>query len=341
MISTEPAYDVSKPINPSQKSSTRKLPKTQRQHWASIKESGTLTGLRFLFAAYRVLGRRVFKSILIFVSLYFVVARAQQRRSSRDYLKTHALFFPSAWKNKPGWRHTVIHFWHFGEAILDKAVAWSQRIDENQFSIVNQQGVEDILNDERGQLIIGTHFGNLEYCRGFMVNNKEKIINILIYDRHAINFATVMERISPASRLNIFQVDELDIDLILKLKTKVDSGEWLFIAGDRSPVKGTTNTVPVSFLGRTASFPIGPYLLARTLGCPVKLMFAYRQKNKVIFDLVPFADKIERSGRDRHKSTIEHVRKFAFELEKRCHHAPFQWFNFYDFWASSQGSNSR
>jgi len=286
----------------------------KKQHWARMKESGTLTGLNFLFTTYRLLGRRAFQFISIFVSLYFFLARREQRRASRDYLKTHADFFPSNWPRPPGVAHTVLHFWYFGEAILD---------------------------DKRGQLIIGTHFGNLEYCRGFMMNNKEKVINILIYDRHAANFAAAMEQISPASRLNIYQVDELDIDQIFKLKSKVESGEWLFIAGDRSPVKGNHHTALVSFLGRDAAFPIGPYLLARTLGCPVKLMFAYRKADKVVFDLVPFADKIELSARNRKKSTTNYARQFAFELEKRCKHAPFQWFNFYDFWADPDSHRNR
>jgi predicted LPLAT superfamily acyltransferase len=44
--------------------------------------------------------------------------------------------------------------------------------------------------------------------------------------------------------------------------------ELISIAGDRVPLKGE-NTIPVNFLGAQANLPVGPYLLARALGCPL------------------------------------------------------------------------
>ena len=46
-----------------------------------------------------------------------------------------------------------------------------------------------------------------------------------------------------------------------------------------------------------------------------------------------FADPItwDRKGRD--KQIQAYAQKYADELEKQCAHSPYQWFNFYDFWA--------
>lgn len=309
-------------------------------HWAKMRETGTLVGLRFLFRLNQVFGRGVFTFILWFVSAYFVLTRPEYRRASRDYLHTHFTFFPERWSQAPDLKSTFKHFRAFGETILDKALAWSTDITEESFDVVNRQAIDDILNDARGQLIVGTHLGNLEYCRGFMRNNNNKVINILIHDRHSANFAKVMEAVNPASRLNIFQVDEMDVPMILTLKARIDDGEWLFIAGDRIPVDGHQRTVNVKFMGRTTALPIGPYLLANTLGCPVKLMFAYRQNNKITVDLVPFADRLMLKRETRNRKIQQFAQQFATELEVRCAAVPYQWFNFYDFWALPEQSRS-
>jgi len=310
----------------------------QSMHWAKMRESGTLFGLQFLYRLHQAFGRRFFSFILLFVSAYFVLTRLEYRRASRDYLHTHFIFFPQHWSQPPGLTNTFRHFREFGEAILDKALAWSSEITEESFSIVNQQAIDDLLNDKRGQLIVGTHLGNLEYCRGFMRDNNDKIINILTYDRHSANFARAMEAVNPASRLNIYQVDEMDVSMILTLKSRIDEGEWLFIAGDRIPVEGHHRTVNVRFLGRTTALPVGPYQLANTLGCPVKLMFAYRQKKKITVDLIPFADKLHLERKARNSQIQQFAQAFATELEKQCEAVPYQWFNFYDFWALPEPS---
>ncbi|MFK7859942.1 MAG: hypothetical protein AB8B64_14025 [Granulosicoccus sp.] len=307
-------------------------------HWAKMRESGTLFGLKLLYRVHRIFGRGFFTFILLFVSAYFVLTRPEYRRASKDYLHTHSVFFPRHWSKPPDLANTFMHFREFGEAIMDKALAWSTEITEEAFSIVNQQAIDDLLDDERGQLIVGTHLGNLEYCRGFMRDNNNKIINILTYDRHSANFAKAMEAVNPASRLNIYQVDEMDVSMILTLKSRIDEGEWLFIAGDRIPVEGHHRTVNVSFMGRPTALPVGPYQLANTLGCPVKLMFAYRQHKKITVDVIPFADKLTLDRKTRSSQIEQFAQAFANELEKQCESVPYQWFNFYDFWALPEPS---
>lgn len=309
------------------------LPTSDSTHWANMREAGTLLGLRFLYGLHALFGRSLFKLVLVFVGAYFVVTRREHRRASKEYLATHYHHFPEQWSSAPGLRQTYQHFCEFGETILDKLLAWKTDISEDSFHVINQQAIDEVLKDSRGQLIIGTHLGNLEYCRGFMCKNQNKIINILIHDRHSANFARIMESVNPESRLNIYQVDEMDIVMILNLKAKIDAGEWLFIAGDRIPLEGHHRIVSVDFLGRQASLPIGPYQLAKTLGCPVKLMFAYRQNRKVTVDLLPFCDKLD-LPRDTRLDKCQHFAQlFATELERHCEEVPFQWFNFYDFWA--------
>ena len=301
-----------------------------------MRESGTYAGIRFLHWIHSNFGRGVFSIVLYVVSIYFLIARKEQRQASQQYLRYHYQKYPDSWERYPRWRDSLRHFREFGDAVLDKALAWSSPIAEAEFDIENRAAIDDILADSRGQLIIGTHLGNLEYCRGFMHANKNKIINILIHDRHSANFARAMETLNPESRLNIFQVDQMDVSMILTLKNKVQDGEWLFIAGDRVPDNGMQRTVSATFLGQTAQFPIGPYHLAMTLECPVKLMFAYRLNKRIKVDLIDFSDKIELPRPQREETVKKLAQTFASAIEAHCSRAPFQWFNFYNFWALAE-----
>ena len=307
-----------------------------KQHWASLQEAGTYTGLRFLFFLHRYLGRGFFSLLMYPVACYFVLCKPFARRASQRFLRYHWQHCPDYWARQPNWLHCILHFKHFAEAILDKALAWSADINHDDFIIERPELIESLMADHRGQLIIGTHFGNLEYCRGFMQRYRNKVINILVYDKHSANFVKIMQTLNADSRMNIFQVDEFDVPTILRLKQKIAQGEWVFIAGDRIPLEGLQHTVQANFLGHSAPLPMGPYLLAKTLECPVKLMFGYRHPRygaeKIYFEVVPFAEQISFGRRDRAEKMQGYAQAFADHLQRHCEQAPYQWFNFYDFW---------
>ncbi|MBX2809227.1 MAG: hypothetical protein KTR20_11410 [Cellvibrionaceae bacterium] len=307
-------------------------------HWSHLREAGTLLGIRVLLLLYRLCGRRFFSVLMYPVACYFVCFRPKARAASLEFLRTHARHCPDYWQQAPHYLQVLLHFTSFAETILDKLLGWSIDIDADDFVIAQPAQVDELMQDTRGQLIIGSHFGNLEYCRGFMQRYHHKVINILLYDKHSTNFVEAMRKENPDSRLHVYQVDTFDLNRILQLKQKIDRGEWVFIAGDRIPLSGVEHTACVNFLGRSAPLPIGPYLLAKALACPVKLLFAYRDKRRdkkrIFFAVTPFAEQIILPRKERETQLALLAQQFATELEKHCARAPYQWFNFYPFWAS-------
>jgi predicted LPLAT superfamily acyltransferase len=292
--------------------------------------------MRFIYFLYRVFGRWIFSLIMYPVALYFVLFRKSQREASHQFLVAHYRKNPSYWRIKPNNFHVLLHFKSFAEVILDKMLGWLVDIKESDFVLTSPQLIKELLEDQRGQLIVGSHFGNLEFCRGFMHRYKSKVINILLYDKHAGNFVKMMQKENQDSRLNVFQVDEFDVTTIITLRNKIDAGEWVFIAGDRIPLSGLKRTVDVDFMGHSAPLPIGPYMLAKALACPVKFMFAYRHKsenNKVVFDVIPVCDRLVLSRKEQLNDIRKYAQKFASRLEEHSLEAPYQWFNFYDFWS--------
>ncbi len=308
---------------------------SSKKHWSQIKEAGTFKGLAFLIGLHKILGRRLFNIILIPITLYFLLFAKNARQSSLEFLHTHYAAYPKMWHSKPGYRHVFKHLYAFANSIVDKLLAWSAPIKEDDFDIANEAELKAFLEKPAGQLIIGSHFGNLEFCRGFMQRYKSKTINALVYDQHSANFVNAMQSVNSESRIHIYQVDQLDIPTILTLKAKIEAGEWLFIAGDRIPLSGEERAVPINFLGRTAQFPIGPYMLAKVLQCEVQLMFSYRKQKKVYFELVPFSDKVVIERKHSEQDLTRYAAQFAHALEAQVARAPYQWFNFYPYWKNT------
>lgn len=301
-------------------------------HWSELKESGTVKGLLLLFWLHRYLGRAFFNIVLYPVTAYYFLTNSVARRSSIEFLLQHAKHFPEQWSRTPNYLDVFKHLYCFGQCILDKSLGWNDNISEDQFCVKNRAVLDRFTNKKHGQLIIGSHFGNLEFCRGFVNRFRDIVINVLVYDLHSANFVTAMQKLNPRFSMKVYQVSDLDISLTLQLKAKVDSGEWLFIAGDRVPLSGDIRTVEVDFLGRKTKMPMGPYILAKVLQCEVHLMFSYRDGKSIKFDVIEFADQVTITRGDGGASLHRYAQAYALALQEQVKEAPLQWFNFYPYW---------
>ena len=306
------------------------------RHWASIGEAGVLSGLRIMVWIYRFLGRTVFNIVLVPVMLYFLVRRPLARRASRDFLQRVWRQYPDSLPHAPGLGTTFVHFFRFGQSLLDKYVAWVKPPTNIRMEDDERALLFSVIESGKGCLLVGSHFGNLEYSRGIAHRHPDLVINILIYDQHAANFAELLTKSAPESRLNLIQVTDLDLDLALRLRDKIDAGEWLLIAGDRVPLGESGNVAPAEFFGQSADFPIGPYVLGSLLRCPVYLMHCFNVAGEYRLGFELFAEEIRPSRAGTRRTYTKEVATYATALEAQVRKAPLQWFNFYDFWASGQ-----
>ena len=304
------------------------------RHWAAIGEAGALAGLKFMAWVYRLLGRIGFNIVLAPVMFYFLLRRPIARRASLEYLRRVKREHPESLPGRPGLWMSFRHFLAFGRSLLDKYIALTggpTRIDTRE---EDAELVQSIIDSGRGIVLVGSHFGSLEYSRGISGRHPELVINALIYDQHAANFAELISDAAPESRHNLIQVTDLDLDLALRLKERVANGEWLLIAGDRVPVGLSDNVCAAEFLGDEANFPVGPYVLGNLLHCPVYMMHCYFEAGIYRLRVELLEEEIATARKDRQRNYEPQARKFAAALEAQVKKAPLQWFNFYDFWAS-------
>lgn len=299
-----------------------------------------MRGLRIMIWVNSHIGRSVFNVVLIFVMGYFFLRRREARQASREYLLRVREVYPDALGQGPISWWSFRHFFIFGQSLLDKYLAWAETPDGIKMTPEDEKKLFDFVETRRGCLLIGSHFGNLEYSRGIAHRHPEVTINVLIYDQHAQNFAKLLAQGDPDSRMNLIQVTDIDLNLAFRLKEKVQRGEWVVIAGDRVPVGESERVAEVVFFAENARFPIGPYVLATLLQCPVFLIHCFRLDGSYRLGYEFFAEEIGADRKGREQAYRAFAQQFASALEKQVIRAPLQWFNFFDFWEKPDSSGT-
>src|SRR5262245_14420408 len=305
----------------------RPMPAAQRQHWAQINEATFVAGMWLLFSTCRILGRWPFRIALYPVLLWYMVTQPEARASSRDYLERVAAFQDVS-RIKPGIVTVLRHFASFAENLLDKMLLWSGLF---RTDLVKLQGRE-LIAAKGGGILICCHLGNLELCRVLSKQMPGLKLTALIHTKHAERFNRLLARLDPDSQLNMMQVTEMSPGTAMLLSDKIAQGEFVAIAGDRIPVSQNPRIAFAQFLGKTAPFPVWPYILASLLQCPTYLMFSMRtgKTSEIHFELFRESIHLPRQGRDEILAGL--AGEYARRLEDFCLRTPLQWFNFFDFW---------
>jgi predicted LPLAT superfamily acyltransferase len=294
------------------------------RHWAAINEATCVAGMRLLFWVCRTFGRWPFRVVLYPVLMWYVATQPRARRASSAYLTRVGM--PS------GVAGVLRHFGAFAEAILDKMLLWGGGFD---FDRVRLHGADVLLErarQGRGTLLVCAHLGNLDLCRALSLRTPGLRVTVLVHTKHAQAFNDVLAKLDPNSRLNLMQVTDMDAAMAMALSERIARGEFVVIAGDRVPVADRPRVALAPFLGRTAAFPVGPYVMAAVLGCPLYAMFATRTGENYDVHFEPLREQVVLPRRARAEALAQLAAGYAARLEHHARRAPLEWFNFYDFW---------
>ena len=306
-------------------------------HWAQQQEVKGLWGMRLMLLVWRLLGRKAF-SLLLYpvVGVYWLTA-STARKASQSWISRVRAQLITRRMPVPSNLTSYQHFLRFGGAMLDKIASWRGELHIGR-DVVFAPGAEETLNvsDPRGKLLLASHLGDVEACRALAQLQGSKTINALVFSDNAQRFKQIMEEMAPQAGLNLLPVNDIGPDTAILLKEKLDRGEWIAIVGDRIAVNtqrgGEWRVCWSRFMGQVAPFPQGPFILASILRCPVDLIFALHQQEKLHIHCEPFADPLLLPRATRQQALQNTVDRYAERLEHYALQSPLDWFNFFDFW---------
>jgi len=310
-------------------------------HWAKQTERGSLFWMRVGFAAVRLLGRRTLAPVVWLVTLYFYLSRRVARRAIADYQRRLTRSSDPSAVTLPRCFPVYRQYLQFGVAMLDKLDVWHGRITRADLVLKDPHALHPQMGKGRGQILLTSHLGNVDVTRALAQHVPGLTLNVLVHHRNALRFNQIVKAIhtgDPANtRVQLLEVSELNAAVMMDLAQRLESGEWLAIAGDRLPIRGERST-PVQFLGGVAHLPQGAWLIASLLRCPVNLLMCLRnpkgsaKRFTVVMERLASDTDWPRQQRAQHIAACS--QHYADRLADYCRQAPLQWFNFYPFWTT-------
>ena len=307
------------------------------QRWWGIAERGSRTGMRLLALSCRFLGMRTTRLWLHPIVAYFLLTGRKARLESHRYFARLRDQSPAGTTPPPGWRTAYRHMYAFAEAGLDKLAAWTGRVAGDDVVLDDPSAFDALVASGKGALVIGAHLGNLEMSRALAVRGARAKVTAVVYIEHARRFNSVLADAHRDFFDRMVEVSDFGPETAMLMQERVDAGELLVIVGDRVPAHEAGRVTDAPFLGVAAPFAQGPYVLAHALGCPVYLLFCLKERGRYRLYFEPFAERIKLPRGERGAHLAAHARRYAERLEYYSRKAPFQWFNFFDFWARPSG----
>ena len=291
-------------------------------NWLLQQERSNLAILKLMVWISLTLGRRVGRLVLYGIATYYVLFSPKARRASRKYLHL-ALNRWAEWSD--GFRHVF----YFASTIHDRIYLLNDRFDLFDIEVIGAEALHASLEKQPGALLIGAHLGSFEVLRAAGRGKAGLKIAMLMYEENARKINATLEAINPAATEDIIALGRMGS--MLETRDKLDQGYLVGMLADRA--LGDDATVDCEFLGEMAPFPVGPFRMAAMLRRPVFFMAGlYLGGNRYQIHFEPLADFSATPREARDQEIFMAQQHYADRLSHFCRIAPYNWFNFFDFW---------
>lgn len=302
-------------------------------HWQSQSEGAGRRG----FALIRWLalhgGRPFTRALLYPLTLFYYLQRGDDRRASRDYLRRILPHTVRPW-------HVFAHLHCFAATLLDRIFLLAR--GERGFQI-ETDGVDALVErvaQGRGVLLIGSHQGSFDALRVLSTRRPDLGLRVVLDKQKTPALTDMLESLAPDLARSIIDASGDGTSMVLAMAEACREGAMVALLADRGREHEVLRHAPL--LGQPAPFPVSPWLLAQTLQVPVMLCFGlYLGANRYRLVFETFDEQVMIPRATRNEALDAVIARYAARVEHYMHVAPYNWFNFYDFWQQDQHAPAR
>jgi predicted LPLAT superfamily acyltransferase len=290
--------------------------------WATQPERGSPLALHVILWIALRLGRGPARALLYPITLYYLLLAPGARRTSQAYLGR-------VLGRRPSWHDSARQFHSFAATILDRVYLLTGQLGRLHVEMHGVELLEPHLQAGRGCILLGAHLGSFELLRALCLAHRELRLKVLMDTTQNATITRLLHGLDPAVAETLIPLRRAEE--VLLIQSYLERGYLIGMLGDR--VTDPRRVVDCDFLGSRASFPTGPILMASLLRAPVLLFFGlYRGGNRyeVHFEVLTSHVQLDREAREAGLRTS--VQRYADALARHARGAPYNWFNFYDFW---------
>jgi predicted LPLAT superfamily acyltransferase len=294
--------------------------------WQAQDERGSTVLIRLIAWIALKVGYRAGRLLLYPICLYFLVFSVTARRASADYLLRSL-------RRSPGMGDLFRHYFCFAATILDRPYFLTGRFDSYDIRIHGEEVLKGLVESGQGGILMGAHIGSFEVLRCLAYRQGDIDLKIMMHTETTQRIGRILNELNPEFSRDVIELGRPDS--VIRAHKCISDGGFVGILADRN-TKGE-KCVPVRFLGTEALFPVGPAMLAAVAQCPIIAFFPiYRGGRRYDIYFERLCERVPADYRRNPETLQMLVAKFAGLMEVRCGDAPYNWFNFFDFWKDNE-----
>lgn len=303
--------------------------KQSSQEWFEKKElSAGEKRLKLSWWIYNHFGTIPLKMIAFVITLFTVLTQKELRNNSHKYFR-YLYEYTQNKMYKPSFKNIFLHSLNYAFSLIDKMLVYSDNFKNIYFKNVETKNtILNFIQNKQGAFFVSNHIGNINMLRAFISKNDipPVKINVFLQKNQCEIFNNFINKISTQENIiELFPVEDIDIDTSIIIQDKINNGEFVFMAGDR--ISATTKEMSYSaeLLNHSILLPLGVLKFSIMLNCPILFSTCAKKDNSYYFSI----QKIELSGS---KSKKIEILKTLFPkfLELSTLEYPYQFFNFYN-----------
>ena len=302
--------------------------------WTRQRERSNRWQLRAMRWLATALGRRAARLLLHPIVCAFILDGATRRHSAR--------YLARALGRTATWGDVYLHLHTFAATVLDRVYLLQERFAEFRFEASGVEAIMEPFAKGDGVLAFGAHLGSFEALR--MIGHERGLrVAMIMYEDNARLLNETLAALAPRAELRTIALGR--VDAMLAIRQWLDEGGVAGLLADRTLPGNSqrSKAIAVPFLGAPALFPDGPFRLAAMLRRRVVFMAGlYRGGRDYDLRFVELADFGSLAGSgpaaaaERDAAIRAALERYVATLESLCREAPYNWFNFYDFWADAE-----
>jgi predicted LPLAT superfamily acyltransferase len=292
--------------------------------WQSQHERSTPLALKSIRWIALHLGRTPARLLLYPITLYFLIFAPMQRKASLNYLRR-------VLDREPSWLDVARHIFCFASTILDRVYLITGQFHRLDIRFPDDNIPLRYARQGTGSILLGSHVGSYEVLRTYAVKKCPLPIKILMDEQHNPMIVEVLNALNPS--LSDMMIPLNSVDSMLEVKEAIEQGFAVGLLGDRIMENKPRKTVRCTLLREEVDLPSAPIVIAASLKVPVIVFFGiYRGGNRYELHFEVLAEKIELDKANRQRDLQRWMQRYADILERIVQSAPYNWFNFYDYW---------
>ena len=319
------------------------------KNWYEHKDKTSL-GYKMMFLTLKLFPSWVMRGMAFVIGFFYWLFDKKNRLISKDYLLRLEVallsdFETSSKKKIP--RSTLKHFCSFALNMVENVQSWAGKFSfkDVQWQNDDVKDLVDNINSGRGTVVVMSHLGNSQMMMGLASMGEagtEKKMNVtsVIDTEITEGFRKLIEKVNPNANFHVINSHEIGPETIILMQERLENGEMIVVAGDRVSAH-SDKVLTIPFLDEAAPFPYGVFLMIALLNSPTYFVTGLRHKDLMInpkYDMFVKKNSVDFdcSRKEREERILQAAHSYAENLERLCKMHPYQWYNFFDFWETSE-----